>query len=54
METKCANCGKTTSEYCSSLYCRECHKTESLEDCLADKQVNQIRSSAGLPKVEER
>ena len=48
---KCSICGKQTVEYCSTLACRSCHKTESLEDCLANKQVNQIRKELGYPPV---
>lgn len=47
-EITCANCGERTTEYCSGLYCRACHKTESLESCLGDKQVNGIRALYGL------
>lgn len=48
---KCSLCGKETSEYCSTLACRKCHKTESLEDCLANKQANEIRAQCGLPPI---
>ena len=52
-EVTCSLCGEKTTEYCSTLACRACHKTESLEDCLADKQVNRIRGAAGLPPAKE-
>lgn len=51
-EVNCSLCGKPTTEYCSTLACRECHKTESLEDCLANKQVNAVRSRSGLPPID--
>lgn len=47
-KVNCSLCGKETTEFCSTLACRECHKTESLEDCLANKQVNKIRARSGL------
>jgi len=50
-QVKCSLCGEETSEYCSTLACRKCHKTESLEDCLANKQVNEIRAQSGLPPI---
>ena len=49
---KCSICGKPTAEYCSTLTCRACHKSESLEDCVANVQVNQIRQGSGLPPIQ--
>ncbi len=49
--TQCDGCHKTTTDYCRDEYCRPCHKTESLEDCLANVQVNAIRKEAGLGPV---
>lgn len=42
-EVACSLCGKPTREYCSTMACRACHKTESLEDCLAGAQAEEIR-----------
>lgn len=32
----CPLCGKRTTEYCSTLACRACHKSLTLEKCLDD------------------
>jgi hypothetical protein len=50
-EVTCSLCGKKTKEYCSTLACRGCHKAESLEDCLGNKQVNAMRAAYGIPPV---
>jgi len=34
---KCSLCGKTTTHYCSTLACPDCHKSISFEDCIAGK-----------------
>ena len=49
---KCELCGKETAEYCHHLVCRECHKTETLEECLNNKQVNEILALSGFRPIE--
>ena len=46
---RCNICHESAPELCNDGVCRPCHKTESFEDCLADKQVNEVRKQAGLP-----
>ncbi len=48
----CVLCGKEVpaSDACNDEVCRGCHKTESLEDCLAGRQVSAERARAGLPR----
>lgn len=41
----CSLCGKPTREYCSTLACGDCHKSLTLDDCLAgsaeaDRRMN--------------
>lgn len=47
-QENCSLCGKPTTEYCSTLACRDCHVAESLESCIGNVQVNEIRSAAGM------
>jgi hypothetical protein len=47
----CTLCGRLAYVRCKDGVCRSCHKSESLEDCNADKQVNAMRRKAGLPEV---
>jgi ribosomal protein S14 len=49
---KCTLCGVEAAVTCNDGVCRECHRTESLEDCVANKQVNAIRASRALPAFE--
>lgn len=39
---KCTLCGAETDDYCNDLVCRDCHKTESFEDCVNNVQINRI------------
>lgn len=50
-EIECTLCGRATREYCEQGACRACHKTESLEDCLENRQANAIRERYGLPDL---
>ncbi len=49
---RCSICGQFAAEVCSTEVCRDCHVTESFEECMADVQVNALRRSRGLPEVE--
>lgn len=50
-EEECTICHKQVTEYCRDLVCRTCHGSESLEDCLANKQANAMRAKSGLPPL---
>lgn len=49
-EGTCELCGSVALERCNDGVCRPCHRTESLEDCLADKQ---LRAMVGDDVVDE-
>lgn len=51
---QCGICLDWVSQVCRDRTCRACHKTESFEACLANKQVNEIRKNASLPPMEDR
>lgn len=50
-EEECTICKKRVTEYCRDQVCRACHGSESLEDCRANKQANQMRAQSGLPPL---
>lgn len=53
LECACQGCGELfpLDQLCQDLVCAGCHKTEPIEDCRNDVQVNAIRAKAGLPPV---
>jgi predicted amidophosphoribosyltransferase len=50
----CGGCQKRFDEedLCQDLYCRDCHKSLSFEDCTSGEYVNSIRAQYGLPPMD--
>lgn len=47
----CELCDATVNERCNDGVCRACHETESLEDCLADKQLRAIVGDRRMDEI---
>lgn len=52
----CSLCGRPTTEYCSTLACRACHKSITFEDCVNGTTPEEVawnkRKAAELAKLD--